>query len=283
MLQESQAVIRSVENDDRNQLANLIHFGTYVHRHLDWRPPLGWIGYTPFNVLEINNKLTAALACPPDPPKIAWLRVFVCNSQYSYTKAWKTLWPSTKEQLQTMGVEILAAIPLQKWIRELLIKERFEKTHDVISLAWDKQEFLAKDSLSANIREMTQDDLPDVLRIDNLAFDPLWQNSSDLLELAFDSALIATVAYDDFGIIGYQISNPTQYGLHLGRLAVHPASQGKGVGFSIIQHLQSEFSKNNMGRISVNTQSTNNKSLSLYHKAGFEETNESFPVFQYTF
>ena len=283
MIRESQTVIRTVEDRDRNQLANLIHFGTYVHRHLDWRPPLGWIGYRPFLTVEMDGKLIAALASPPDPPKIAWLRVFVCSSHFSQTRAWNMLWPSTKKQLLEMGVEILAAIPLQKWIRELLQEQGFKRTHDVISLSWDKQGIKEKKIKPLKIREMKKEDLPDVLVIDNLAFDPLWQNSAALLELAFDSANLATVAIDDLGIAGYQISTPTQYGIHLGRLAVHPRSQRKGIGIALVRNLQEIFAASQAGRVSVNTQNTNIGSLSLYHKAGFIETGESFPVFQYTF
>jgi len=120
-------------------------------------------------------------------------------------------------------------------------------------------------------------------QVDAQAFDPLWQNSYSLLELAFESTCLATVAYDETGIIGYQISNPTQYGAHLGRLAVHPRAQRKGVGYALVRHLQDFCSRAQMGRISVNTQNTNMGSLSLYHKAGFIETKEAFPVFQYTF
>jgi ribosomal protein S18 acetylase RimI-like enzyme len=130
---------------------------------------------------------------------------------------------------------------------------------------------------------MTIDDLPQVLEIDSTAFDPLWQNSLSLVKLAFESASFATVAMDSTGIIGYQISNPTQYGAHLGRLAVHPNSQRKGVGFALVRNLQAKFSNTHTGRISVNTQDSNNQSLALYQKAGFSVTEDSFPVFQYTF
>ncbi len=283
MIRESQLVVRQVEDQDRTNLANLIHFGTYVHRHLDWRSPVGWIGHHPFHIIERNNKIIAALACPPEPPKIAWVRVFVCNSHFPQNKAWEILWPKTKSQLLNMGVEILAAIPLQKWVKGLLHEHGFDHTHNVISLAWDKQGIVENKDAPVNIREMNHDDLPQVLNVDSAAFDPLWQNSYSLLELAFESACIASVAVEDAEIIGYQISNPTQYGVHLGRLAVHPKAQQKGVGTALIRNLQSTFSKSYSGRISVNTQDTNKRSLFLYNKAGFKETNEAFPVFQYTF
>ena len=283
MIIDSKTIVRPAENKDRNQLAHLIHFGTFVHRHLDWRPPLGWIGHQPFNILEWGEQPIAALACPPDPDEIAWLRLFVCSTHFSKPKAWDLLWPETKSQLMKLGVAIVAAIPLQKWVKELLLDRDFIHTHNVISLTWDVQEVSNYSNTEIAIRDMTTEDLLDVHRIDSLAFDPLWQNSLNLLKLAYESSNIATVAEDSSGILGYQISTPTQYGTHLGRLAVLPQAQRKGIGFSLVKQLQSEFARGNIGRISVNTQDSNVKSLALYRKAGFVETKESYPVFQFTF
>ena len=62
-------------------MSNLIHFGAYVHRHLDWRSPLDWIGTPPYEGLEINNRLISILACAPDIPGVSWIRAFACEMQ----------------------------------------------------------------------------------------------------------------------------------------------------------------------------------------------------------
>src|SRR4030065_1498300 len=94
-----QLSIREIVQADRQQLANLIHFELYVHRHLDWRTPLDWIGRTPYLVAEQNQKLVAALACPPDPPEIAWLRLFASASGVSLRSTWQALGEPAREQL----------------------------------------------------------------------------------------------------------------------------------------------------------------------------------------
>ena len=43
-----QLPVRTARPDDRQALANLIHFEVYVHRHLDWRHPLDWLGCQPY-------------------------------------------------------------------------------------------------------------------------------------------------------------------------------------------------------------------------------------------
>jgi ribosomal protein S18 acetylase RimI-like enzyme len=128
---------------------------------------------------------------------------------------------------------------------------------------------------------MKVEDLSEIFEIDNLAFDPLWQHSRALIELAYSQASHATVAYDQTGVIGYQISTSTQYGVHLGRLAVHPSMQQRGVGASLLNHLQNQFPVSNQTRISVNTHDTNHRSISLYTKAGFRKTPEAYPVYQF--
>ena len=72
--------VRPADQFDREQVSSLILLESHVHKHLDWKTPLDWLGRTPFMVLQEGGRLSAALACPPDPPSIAWLRLFVFAS-----------------------------------------------------------------------------------------------------------------------------------------------------------------------------------------------------------
>jgi ribosomal protein S18 acetylase RimI-like enzyme len=91
----------------------------------------------------------------------------------------------------------------------------------------------------------------------------------------------ATVAEDDSGLIGYQLSTRNPLGAHLARLGVRPEAQGRGVGAALVSQLLHEFNVEQLGRLSVNTQADNTASLSLYKKIGFVRTGEHFPVFVY--
>ena len=83
--------VRSATLTDQRQIANLMHFSPYNHRHLDWRYPLDWIGSPPFLVLESQDQILSALACPPDPPLVAWVRLFVTSGKISLEIANKEL------------------------------------------------------------------------------------------------------------------------------------------------------------------------------------------------
>ena len=277
-LTRQQVDVRLAQAEDRRQLANLIHFGTWVHRHLDWRPPLDWIGYQPYLIAEQDGQAQAALACPPDPPEIAWIRLFAANSEMGIDEAWEHLWPVARDHLA--GVTV-AAMPMQAWFRRLLLGAGFHHTHEVTMLLWESHTSLPPAAApDCTIRLMTFGDLPAVQALDAAAFDPIWQQSLEMLTFAFRQAAIATVAEDQDGLVGYQISTAGVGGGHLARLAIHPRAQQQGIGYALVHDLLTQFSRKGARQVSVNTQNDNAASLALYKKAGFHPTDESYPVFQ---
>lgn len=278
-----QSIVRSVSEGDRQSLANLIHFETHIHRHLDWRSPLDWVGSDPYLILERDRRILAALACPPDPPDVAWIRLFAVSSEISANKAWAELWPVAQSQLSKPGSNIFAAaIPLQSWFRELLEDNHFTHSNNVIVLHWNGD--VLPDALlptGARIRSMNLDDLNQVESVDMVAFGNVWQNSQSCLEVAFRQATIATVVELSGEVAGYQISTMTSMGGHLARLAVKPKFQGLGLGYTLVCDMLSQFDRRNVRNVTVNTQEDNMISLSLYQKAGFSRSGEKFPVYQY--
>jgi ribosomal-protein-alanine N-acetyltransferase len=174
------------------------------------------------------------------------------------------------------------AISLQDWFRQLLLVSGFQLINQVILLEWERSTILPGPDLpSINIRALQVEDMPLLEELDRSAFGPIWHNSSESLEFAFHQAAIATVAEVDGEIVGYQISTRTQMGGHLARLAIRPDFQRLGIGSAILQNLLMEFVRIGALRITVNTQQDNKASISLYEKAGFVRTGESYPVYQY--
>lgn len=279
---QMQFSVRQVREQDRQQLANLLHFETHVHRHLDWRPPLDWLSHSPFLVVEQGSRIYGALACPPDPADVAWVRVFAVSSSWSAKEAWEALWPTAQAELHKRRIKTVAAIPLQSWLEALLEESHFQHIHNVVLLLWQKgTSQLSAPETGISVRPMNFDDLRAVRELDDLAFGPIWRHSLESLELAFRQASIATVVEDESGIYGYQISTANPMGGHLARLAVHPNRQGQGVGYTILADLLSQFERRGAVRVSVNTQQDNLASLSLYEKAGFQKTGEIYPVYQF--
>ena len=277
-----QFTIRSATSEDLSKLANLIHFEAYVHRHLDYRLPLDWVGFEPFLILEDRGSIEAALACPPDPPSVAWIRLFAVSTHVSPNQAWSILWEKALDRLSSESqIKYISAIPIYSWFAALLKKSRFSETHSIVMMSRETTPLPeAPAVLSLAIRPMTVDDLEIVQTIDTASFSPVWVNSRYYLETAFQQAAIATVAEYSGQIAGFQISTATPIGGHLARLAVLPQLQGKGVGSALTYDLIYQFRRRGSQTITVNTQRNNPASLALYHRMGFKLTGEEYPIFQ---
>ena len=273
--------VRPADLSDQQQLSNLIFFENRLHRHLDWRSPLEWLGAPFYWALDDGGHITAALACPPEREGIAWMRLFVYSGRWSAENAWTMLWQTAREEIARAGGAKVAAIAIQPWLQNLLTGSGFENRQQIVLLEWRYQPAAARETAGIRIRKMTEADLPEVEKTDAASFDPLWQNPLETLRRAYAQALYATVAENENGIIGYQISTGGGQRAHLARLAVHPAVQGKGAGRALLNDLFVFLTHMRISRLSVNTQSDNQASLSLYQHMGFVRTGEQYPV--YTF
>lgn len=272
--------VRQAVAADQERISDLILFESHVHRHLDWRTPLDWIGYPPYWVLEEGGRLVGALACPPDPDSIAWIRLFVFASLPSGLSVWSPLWDAAQGQLAETGGATAAVIATQRWFDSILIESGFDLEGHITLLEWNYQSPVsAPFPANLNLRAMTFDDLPRVVELDNAAFEPLWRNSLPALSKAYSQSLYAFVVEDASSMLGYQLSTGSPTGAHLARLAIWPEVQGRGIGAALVGDLIVRVLNSGGSRLTVNTQANNAASLALYHKLGFRRTGEQFPVY----
>ena len=274
--------VRPAVPQDQHQIANLMFFESHVHRHLDWRAPLEWLGFPCYWVVEEAERILAVLACPQDPPGVAWVRLFAHAKQLSSEEAWDMLWRAAQKEIEMQGGATVGLIVMHHWLRDILSKKDFTHTQNIVMLEW-KGKRAPEVSFPSGIavRKMQPNDLPQVAELDAAAFKPLWQNTLDALEKALPQATSAIVAEDAQGLVGYQISTANPFGAHLARLAVRPDAQRRGLGFLIVADLLHRLKEKGVARLTVNTQSDNLASLALYDKMGFVVTGEKFPVYCY--
>lgn len=274
-------LVRPADTNDHQQLSNLIFFESRLHRHLDWRSPLDWLGDPYFWALEDGGRITAALACPFEMEHIAWVRLFVHAAGWSAGDAWDLLWHTAREEIARTGGAVVGAIAMQPWFQNVLAAGGFDNPQGIVTLEWRYQPWAKIEPEGIRIRRMNEADLPDVEQTDAAAFDPLWHNPLATLKNAFAQCLIGTVAEEDGGIIGYQLTTGSGTRAHLARLAVHPRAQGRGAGRLLVTDLFARLTGHGIGRLSVNTQSDNHTSLRLYERMGFARTGERYPVYTY--
>ena len=283
MINVSLQVRRAVEQD-HDQISNLIFYESNNHRHLDWYSPLEWVGSPNYWVREEDGNITAALACPEDPPHVAWIRFFGYHQALSAPQAWSSLWEAARNEITCANIQtVVASIVVKRWFQSLLLSSGFELKQNIVLLelkSGDIRSFLTPQGI--RIRSMQDADMPFVTKVDLAAFGQFWHNTQNSLQRARLQCASATVAEDDAGVIvGYQLSTRNLLGAHLARLGVQPEAQGRGVGSALVSDLIQTFGASQLGRLSVNTQADNSASLSLYKKLGFVLTGEHFPVLVY--
>ncbi|HEY3311512.1 MAG TPA: GNAT family N-acetyltransferase [Anaerolineales bacterium] len=275
----TQLAVRHARQSDHAQIANLMYFEPHVHRHLDWRGPLEWLDAPQYWVLEQNGVITAALACPPDPEGVSWLRLFAHSSDVPITEAWNTLWDNAKTYLAGSGL-LVAAITVADWFSPLLSESGFDARQEIVVLEQISADFQRRPNPSGVVlRPMTESDLTAVTAVDKSGFARLWRNSRQALDAGFKQAGFAAVASVNDEIVGYQISTRNSFGVHLARLAVSAQFQGEGIGYLLVQDLISQSWQAGLHRLTVNTQSDNSTSLALYQKMGFKLTGERYSVY----
>ena len=274
-------LVRPADFKDHQQLSNLIFFETRLHRHMDWRSPLELLGSPFYWALEEDGQVIAALACSPEAKGISWVRLFVYAGRWYADQAWNMLWSTTKEEISRSGGATVAAIAMHPWFQDVLSASGFKNHQNIVMLEWRYQPWAGSEAKGIRIRKMTEDDLPEVEKTDAASFTPLWQNPLDTLRRAYSQTLFATVAEDERGIVGYQLTTGGRTHAHLARLAVHPSAQGRGAGRALLVELFTRLTQMGVTKLTVNTQSDNDASLGLYQKMGFTRTGEQYPV--YTF
>ncbi len=279
-------ILRPAERTDYNALLSFINSLSNIHRHLDWRDVLEWLGRSPFWVYEENRRIFAALACPAEPPEVAWVRLFGVSIHSPLDRTWQRMFAHALDDLRACHpAPAIVSLALRDWYEELLKRNGFTYHQDIIVFMFDDEPPPPPQTdPRITLREMSLDDLEKVKVIDNLAFEPIWRLSSDDLRFAAAKSSYCTVAELDGEIIGYTMSSSSGMYAHLARLAVHPRLQRQHLGYALVQDLLDHFiNKLNYWGVTLNTQHDNSSSIALYHKIGFEETGERFPVFVYPY
>jgi ribosomal protein S18 acetylase RimI-like enzyme len=278
-------VLRLAHKNDYSAIYSFTNSLNYLHRHLDWRDSLEWLGREPFWLMEENGEMQAVLACPPEPAEVAWVRLFATTMRISPDRAWKKLFERALEYFDTLRpAPVITSLALRDWYEELIQRNGFQHYQDIVVFIFDTEPPPApRIDGEFHLREMQVKDLHEVACIDHLAFEPIWRLSTDDLLFAAKKSSFCSVIECNNEIVAYQMSSASGMYAHLARLAVHPKLQHRKLGYALVQNLLDHFiNQQDIWGVTLNTQSNNASSIHLYERVGFRETGERFPVFVYS-
>jgi ribosomal protein S18 acetylase RimI-like enzyme len=264
----------------RHLLIDLLARANIRHQHSDWTDAFSLIGKQPFLLALQDLQPIACLACPPDPPGVAWLRLFSVAPGAPTDDLWKLLWDQAAAQVIQAGVERAVVLVTGIWMIPFLEKSEFAKTNSVDFLVWQVGKLPELPRSSGIVRGMRSSDLSRVTEIDNAAFEEIWRYTYENLVTAIAQAHLAIVLEIEDQVVAYLMASATAISAHIARLAVAPDWQGRGMGKALVHHAVTHLSEHGYARPTVNTQSDNHAALRLYRSLGFRNSGQTFPVFE---
>ncbi len=276
--------IRLATPADTVSLRSLLYLGEHVYFFPGWSPLEAWLREEPCLVLERGRHITAALACPLETARTAWVRLFAVHAHVSPQRAWHLLWEAMQKELAERGVEYVMSLGIYGWLEELYRGSGFQPRTEVVTLAWEAPAAPLPPPPphpQVTVRDMTPGDLDAVAEVDARAFPPEWRVSKALLRSSLDNLLLGLVAETEGRIVGHVLVLPTSRGCHIARLAVEPAWQARGVGRTLVTFALARAQSQGCRLVTVNTQVDNGPALSLYRRLGFWGTGQRHRVWRY--
>ncbi|MEA1977200.1 MAG: GNAT family N-acetyltransferase [Chloroflexota bacterium] len=280
MQSQSSWTVRQTQSSDQSLISSLLTNASHKHIHFDWLNVLDLLDEAPFLIALNKDRPVACLACQPDPPQVAWIRLFAVLKDVPKYPVWDRLWKAAAEDAVKLGASQAVALATQDWFIPFLKEFGFKETNKVIFFKWDGDPLPNIQEPGFNLRKMTTEDLPAVALVDQSAFDPVWALSLRSLRTAYRLSSSATVILKEDQIVAYQMSTSSALGAHIARLAVHPELQGMGCGRTLIANVLHGFSQRGIEQVTVNTQADNLRSQQLYRSLGFLPTGQRFSLLE---
>lgn len=138
-------------------------------------------------------------------------------------------------------------------------------------------------AVTARLRRGWPWDRTRVLEVDNKAFEQFWQFDAFSLREARRATPASRfeVATGPGGVVGYAVTGRAGGRGYLQRLAVDPATQGQGIGASLVNDCLTWLYRKGVSMALVNTQEHNSRALALYERLGFVRQREGLLVLRW--
>jgi [ribosomal protein S18]-alanine N-acetyltransferase len=276
--------IRPAKLSDRLAIQRYLSGNVLIHRHLDWRQPLDWLQSRDL-ILYLNSRreIHGLFCCTPEIDSRVWIRIFSTRNKEVLFPVWHRLFNAFQTSTENKTTELkFLSLAYQPWMINLLELDGWEIVDTIVQFEWMGEadmEFHNNHQFK-NIRRMRRRDLEHAYQIDFSSFNTTWQQSYETFVRSYNESGYATVYEQNRQIIAFQLSTISRQRSHLARIAVKKDFLRKGIGKALVRDFLRECKNQNIQKISVNTQQTNYQSIALYKMMGFEDVENSFPIFQ---
>lgn len=126
---------------------------------------------------------------------------------------------------------------------------------------------------TVTIREMTENDIPQIAELEKMCFSEPWSENSLKDELTNETARFF-VLRDGENVLGYIGANNICREVYITNVAVFENARKKGYGEKLVCHLIRQSKAENAAFVTLEVRESNSKAISLYEKCGFKKVGE---------
>lgn len=225
-----------------------------------------------------GDHVWAMLCATPSRAPWAFLRGAVIADGWRASEALAALLEPLMHRLRLRGLEHLAMYGTALWLVPLLLRAGFERIDWIITLERHPRPLPAQPADQVVIRTVSAHDLPELSTLDTSVFEPPYQLASgELIEYMVTTGYFV-VATQDEHLVGYACADVMGSEGQIIRLAVHPDTRRQGVGRALLNGALTYCQANGARSVIVNTQESNQASLTLYEGMGFRRVGQRIPV-----
>ena len=186
----------------------------------------------------------------------------------------ETLLPPSLESLRAQGATGLLYVGSEEWLAVPLQDHGFVVDNTIVAYTKRDWSVPSHGNQQVVVRPAQPGDFPVLIALDQVAFDPLWQNTAEVFRDVLTDYPCFVVAELGGVVVGYQFSNLVEGRGYLARVAVHPDYQGQGIGVRLTAEAIDFFKGEGARVITLNTQQDNRASQRLYRWFGFRLAGE---------
>lgn len=245
----------------------------------DW-PWAAHLGEEGFLLALSGGQAVGALLAWTDDGPVAWVRLSVLEEGLGVGRWLDQSLPLLLPALRRQGAQSLAWADVTEWVGPALQARGFRPLTRLVSLAKDTVSLPPVRANGVNLRAGTAADIPALVRLDHAAFLPPWWLSRATLERLCGESTCFLVAERDGRCLGYVEARLSRPGAHIGRLAVDPAEQGRGIGAALLAAALAQLWALGVGHVTLNTQAENRASRRLYARFGFRPVGRQVTVWE---
>lgn len=119
-----------------------------------------------------------------------------------------------------------------------------------------------------DVRELTEDDLPQVLDLERLGYSHPWTEAVflDCFKSTYRLwALVQEETLRGYAVVSYMVDEA-----HLLNICIHPGLRGQGAGRRLLRHTLAASLKDGMSQMILEVRQSNSAAEDLYRSEGFE-------------